>query len=111
MPQAELDHLQAALDVAAAVGEHLAVLAREQSRQLVHVHFQQALELEHHARAPLRIDARPVRCAALAPATASSSLAGGERDCACTVPVLGSKTSPWRPELPATRAPSMKCRR
>src|SRR5690554_73548 len=49
------------------------------------------------------------RWAATAPATAASSsaaVASGTR--ACTLPLLGSNTSPWRPETPATCRPSMK---
>ena len=37
----EFDHLEAALNVAAGVGDHLAVLGREQVRELVHVLFDQ----------------------------------------------------------------------
>jgi hypothetical protein len=61
----ELDHLEAALDVAAAVGDHLPVLARQQMRQLVHVRLDQALELEHHPRAALRVGRRPGRLGAV----------------------------------------------
>ena len=57
----ELHHLEPALDVAAAVGDHLAVLAREQMRQLVHPRLDQALELEQHPRAPLWVLRRPRR--------------------------------------------------
>ena len=55
----ELDHLEPALDVAAGVGEHLAVLGGEQRGELVHARLDQPLELEHHPRAPLRVDRRP----------------------------------------------------
>ena len=57
---AEFDDLQPALDVALAVGDHLAVLARaEQVRQLVHIRLDQRLEVEHDARPALRVGRRP----------------------------------------------------
>jgi acyl-CoA reductase-like NAD-dependent aldehyde dehydrogenase len=55
----ELDHLQAALDVALRVGDDLAVLAREHLGHLVHIGFDEPLEVEHDAGAALRIDQRP----------------------------------------------------
>ena len=55
----ELDHLEPALDVAAGVGDHLAVLGGEQVGELVHVRLDQRLELEHHPRAALRVGRRP----------------------------------------------------
>src|SRR3546814_10364290 len=55
----ELDHFQPALQVAARIRQHLAVLAVQQPRQRVHVALEQALELEQHPRAPLRVDLRP----------------------------------------------------
>src|SRR3546814_4537048 len=55
----ELDHFQPALQVAARIRQHLAVLAGQQPRQHVHVALEQALELEQHPRAPLRVDLRP----------------------------------------------------
>ena len=38
---------------------HLAVLARQHMGELVHVLFDERLEIEQHAGAALRIDARP----------------------------------------------------
>ena len=61
----ELDDLQPTLDVAARVGDDLAVLAGEQRRQLVHPRLDQALVGEHHPRPPLGIDRRPGRLRAL----------------------------------------------
>ena len=55
----ELDHLKPALDVAPGVGDDLAMLAGQQFGQVVHVRFDQALELEHHAGAALRIGRGP----------------------------------------------------
>jgi hypothetical protein len=52
---AEFDDLEPALDVALGVGDHLAMLGRQQVRELVHVRFDQRLEVEHHARAALRV--------------------------------------------------------
>src|SRR5439155_18323649 len=46
----ELDHFEASLDRALGVGEHLAVLVRDEERELVHVPFDQFLEPEHHPR-------------------------------------------------------------
>ena len=50
----EFDDFEAALDVALGIGDDLAVLGRQQLRQLVHVLFDQRLELEHDAGAALR---------------------------------------------------------
>ncbi len=55
----ELDHLQAPLDVAAAVGHDLAVLGGQQFGQLGHARLDQALELEHHPRPALGIGGGP----------------------------------------------------
>ena len=57
----KLDHFNAALDIALGISNHLAVLTGEHMRQLVHIGFDQALELEHHPRAALRVDLRPAR--------------------------------------------------
>ena len=61
----ELHHLQAALDIAARIRQHLAVLGREQRGQRVHVRLDQALELEQHSRPALGIERRPGRLSAL----------------------------------------------
>ena len=55
----ELDHLDAALDVAPGVGDRLAVLARQRVRQLVIVLSDEVEELHQDAGAALRIDRRP----------------------------------------------------
>ncbi len=57
----ELDHLQAPLDVAFGIGDHLAVFRRKQLGQRVHIGFDEALEFEHHPRAALGIGGRPDR--------------------------------------------------
>ena len=57
----ELDHFEAALDVALGVGEGLAVLGREKPRQLVEFLLHQIEEFHQHARAPLRIGGGPGR--------------------------------------------------
>src|SRR6185503_14635402 len=57
----ELDHLEAALDVALGVRERLAVLGREQRREAVVFGLHELEELEHDAGAPLRIGGRPGR--------------------------------------------------
>ncbi len=78
----EFDHLEAALDVALGVGERLAVLGREQLGERLHLLLRQVEELEHHARAALRIGGGPGRAArpaALAMAACDLGLAG-ERD-------------------------------
>ena len=54
------DHFQPALHIALRIVDHLAVLAREQLSKLLHVRFDQFLELEHHARALLRIGCSPI---------------------------------------------------
>ena len=58
---AEFDNLQPALDIALAVGNHLAMLGREQVRQLVHMLFDQRLEIKHHPRPALRVHRGPCR--------------------------------------------------
>src|SRR5690606_25986511 len=55
----KLDHFEAALDVALGVGDHLAVFAGEKLGERLHVGFDEALELEHHAGAALRVRAGP----------------------------------------------------
>ena len=55
----ELDHLEAALDVALGVGDDLAVLGGEQEGEIVHVGLDQRLELEHHPGAALRVGRGP----------------------------------------------------
>src|SRR5690606_21892074 len=57
----ELDHLKAALHVAARVRKDLAMLGRKHGRKLIHIGFEKALEFEHHAGAALRIRRRPAR--------------------------------------------------
>ena len=56
---AEFDDFEAALDIALRVGDDLAMLARQHVREAVHVGFDEALEFEHHARAPLRVGGSP----------------------------------------------------
>ena len=57
----ELDHFEAALQIALGIVDDLAVLAGKQLGQLLHVVFQQLLELEHHPRAALGIGGGPGR--------------------------------------------------
>ena len=57
----EFHHFEPALDVAARVGQRLAVLGREQLGEAVVFLLHQFEELEHHAGAPLRIGRRPGR--------------------------------------------------
>src|SRR3546814_9365307 len=51
----EFDDVEPALDVAARVGDHLAMLGGQHLRELIHIGFDEALEFEHHARAALRV--------------------------------------------------------
>ena len=46
----EFDDLHAADDFALGVGQHLAMLGRDDRRQLVHVPLEKLAELEQHAR-------------------------------------------------------------
>src|SRR5579885_3034561 len=57
----ELDHLDAALNVAARVGNDLAVLGGQQPCATVEIPLDQLEKLEHHARAPLRVGRGPGR--------------------------------------------------
>ena len=50
-PARELDYLDPACDFAARVGEYLAVLARDDSRQLIDVRIEQRFESEQDTRA------------------------------------------------------------
>jgi hypothetical protein len=56
----ELDHLDAALNVALGIREGLAVFAGEQSGEFVDVLIDEVHELHHHAGPALRIPRRPV---------------------------------------------------
>ena len=55
----KFDDLQTALNVALGVRNHFAVFRRQKFRELVHICFQQFLEPEHDARAPLRVCGGP----------------------------------------------------
>src|SRR3546814_9072080 len=55
----ELDHVEAALDVAMRVGDHLAALRREQMREFLLMSLDHRLEIEQDARAALRIERCP----------------------------------------------------
>src|SRR6476660_10246122 len=55
----ELDHFEAALDVAFGIRNRLAVLGGEELGEAVELSMQQLQKLEHHARAPLRIGGGP----------------------------------------------------
>jgi hypothetical protein len=57
----ELDHFDAALDVAPRVGDRLAVLTRQDIGELVVVASDQLEELHEHARPALRVDGGPRR--------------------------------------------------
>ena len=57
--EAELDHLDAALDVALGVRNGLAVLAGEQLGERVHLPGDEIEELHHHAGAALRVGGGP----------------------------------------------------
>ena len=57
----ELDHLQAALNVAQAVRDRLSVLGRKQLGQRLHLLGDDFEELDHHASAPLRVLRGPCR--------------------------------------------------
>ena len=58
---AEFDHLQPALNVATAVGQHLAMFGTEHAGQFIHAGFDQFLEPEHHPGAALRVGGGPGR--------------------------------------------------
>lgn len=55
----ELDHLEAALDVALGVGDGLAVLGGQQPGQVLHVVLHELQELHQHPGALLRVERRP----------------------------------------------------
>ena len=67
-------------------------------------------ELHQHAGAALRVGRGPGRLRRLGVLDRRAHLGlGGERDRPRTVPSIGWKTSPVRPDLPATCLPPMKC--
>ena len=93
----EFDHFEPALDVALGVGDDLAVLARQQLGELVHVRFDQLLELEHDPGAALRVGRGPGRLRGAGGVDRALEVGGGaEPDRAWTSPWLGSNTSPER---------------
>ena len=106
----ELDHLEPALDVAAGVGQHLAVLAGEQRGELVHARLDQALELEHHPRAALGVDRRPGGLAPpRRPGRPRPASAGvGEGDMRLHLAGVGVENLAGAPEAPASAAPLTK---
>src|SRR5690606_4775203 len=61
----EFNDVEPALNVAARVRNNLAVLARKQMGKLVHIAFDEGLEFEEDAGAPLRIDRGPCRLRSL----------------------------------------------
>ena len=56
----EFDHFKPALDVALGIGNGLAVLARQELRELVIVALGQFKEFHHDAGAALRVGVRPL---------------------------------------------------
>jgi len=60
-PAGELHNFEAALDVALGIRDGLAMLGGEQAGQVVVFALDQLQELEHHARAALRIGRGPTR--------------------------------------------------
>ena len=77
----ELDHLDAALNVALGVGDRLAVLARQNVGELVVVLGDEVEELHQHAGAALRIDRRPAELRRFGVLDRGANLSlGGERD-------------------------------
>jgi len=77
----ELDHFDAALDVALGVGDRLAVLTRQDVREFVIVFGDQFKKLHQHAGAALRIDRSPGRLRRLRVLDRGANLGlGGERD-------------------------------
>ena len=55
------DHFQPALHIALGIVDDLAVFGTEQLGQILHIVFDQLLEIEHHPRAFLRIGGGPFR--------------------------------------------------
>jgi hypothetical protein len=86
------DHLEPALDVALGVGDDLAVLARQQVGELVHVALDQFLILEHHPGPALRVGRGPAGCAALRGVDAFCEVGrGAEADVGLDLPWLGRR--------------------
>ena len=61
MPTANSHDFEAALDVAGRIRDGLAMLARQQRCQLFLVAVEECDEIQHHARADLRVARRPLR--------------------------------------------------
>ena len=92
----ELDDLEAARQLAVRVGEHLAVLARDERGELVEVRVEQLLEAEHHAGPFQRARVGPAWASALAAATARATTAASANTLAIGVPVAGLNTGAER---------------
>ena len=92
----ELDHLDAARDLAFGVGERLAVLLRDDLREVLAVRVHQLAEAHQDARAAQRrrARARPGSAAAAAATAASTSAALASGTWRITSPVAGLVTSP-----------------
>ena len=76
----EFDHFDAALDVALGVGDRLAVLAREQFGERLHVARDEVQEFHQHAGAALRIGRAPAELRGLGVLDRGAHLGlGGER--------------------------------
>ena len=108
-PARELDDLHAADDLALGVLERLAVLGRDDPRELVGARVDQLAEREHDARERLTTDVSlQVANAVLAACTAAStSAASASSTCRCSWPVAGSNTGAVRVEAPAVSWPPM----
>ena len=103
----ELNDLDAALDVTEGVGVGLAVF-RELSRVASSSAFwlTRSMNFIMTRARRCRFQAAQPRCACTAVATAAdTSSADASGTHACVVPVLGSRTSAWRPSVTVTAAP------
>ena len=106
----ELDDLDAALDVAARVGEGLAVLEGQQLGEFVDVLVDQLDELHHHAGAPLRVPRRPLLLRLDRDRDRGVDVGGrGHRHLRLHLAGVGVVDVGGALDWPAVRWPSMKC--
>ena len=87
-----------------------AVLGSEERGERVTALVDQVADLNMMSVRLLSDVARQAGNAVRAAATAAStSPVDAKSTCFVTWPVAGSKTSPWRPEVPSTRRPPIQC--
>ena len=107
---ADLDHVETALDIAARVGNGFAVLAGQKFGEFVKFALHEIEELDHHAHPALRVRGRPFGLSRVGDfdGLAHFGFRGQRHFLSRTVPSMGCMMLAVRPLVPATRLPPMK---